>query len=133
LIWGVAGANRHPPQIVAGHISDDDWRDKTVANRKLTELWEEKFPAGTDESFLKSGLLRQGFKQQSSEGRIQCHSPTQIKRIGWVSATCIYPGNIFEYNWEIGTICGASVFVSWSTNDQGKLARIEGEYISACL
>ena len=133
LINSALNVDAHPPKIVARSISDDDWRDETVANRKLTALWEQKFPAGTDESFLKSELLKAGFKPLSSDGKIQCHSLTTTQRIGFVSATCIYPANVFEYSWAIGIVCSHSVFVSWSTNDQGKVGRIEGKYHSACL
>jgi hypothetical protein len=45
-----------------------------------------------------------------------------------------------EYRWSLGLFCGASLYVKWSTDElseitggPAKLARIEGEYYSACL
>jgi hypothetical protein len=130
FVLHVINKNRHPPRIVEGHISDDDWRDKRGASRKFTILLQEKFPAGTDESLLKSELLKEGFNPLSSQGRIQCQVPIQTKRIGWVSATCTYPATVLEYHWSgpLIDICGDDLFVSWSIDDGAKIVRIEGEY-----
>jgi hypothetical protein len=130
-------ANHYPPEIVAGVISDADWRDQTGASRKFTALLEQKFPAGTNESTLMLQLTRQGFKPLSKTylNKIECHKPIQIEPLGTVSQTCTYtyPQRILRYSWGDGMICSTSVSVMWSTDEDSRIARIGGSYYGACL
>jgi hypothetical protein len=140
-IWSALSANRHPPQIVAGYLSDDDWRDRSNASRKFTALLQQKFPAGTDEPLLRSQLAAEGFKSPPP-GVSECQQPTQIEPIGTVSITCSYRANVLEYHWSVGFVCGMSLHVKWSTNDHiditgvrrpPRITRVVGEYYAACL
>ena len=134
--WSLIASNRHPPPIVAGLISDDDLRDQDRASRKFTALLQQKLPVGTDESTLKLQLAREGFKPLSESylNKTECQPPIQIEPFGTISVTCTYtyPEKILQYRWG-GPICSSSLFAMWSTDDGGKITRIEGQYYGACL
>jgi len=141
-LWGAITANRHPPQMVAGHLSEDDWSDRSNVSRKFTALLEQQFPAGTLESQLRSKLMAKGFKSPPPSFGNECQRPIQIEPIGTVSLTCSYPANVLRYGWGVGLICGASLSVMWSTEDRvdltgvhlpPRIARVVGEYYRACL
>ena len=125
--------NWHPPQTVTGFV-DSDWLDRTDStSQKFTALLEQKFPAGTEESRVKSDLFGAGFKPVSPVGRADCQQPMQIEqKIGWASVSCEIPFNFVEYRWANGIVCGHSLIVQWSTEDD-RVAHIRGHYSSHCL
>jgi hypothetical protein len=140
--WYLLSLNWHPPQMVAGQIADDDWRDRNEVSQKFTALLQQKFPVGTGEFLLKSWLFAQGFARPTESGRADCQPPVQVEPIGMVRVTCSYPINVLEYHWTVGLICGSTLSVKWSTDDPAKvpgmperpkIARIAGGYYSACL
>jgi hypothetical protein len=133
---GALTANWHPPHIVGLQISDDDWRGhrSDVVSGEFTALIQKKFPQGTDESRFKSELLEAGFWPFSTEsGSRQCQPPIQTEPLGWASVTCNYPRNVFVFRWSLGLVCGASLLVSWSTDDSDKITRVAGHFNSSCL
>ena len=141
-LWNAMTANRHPPQMVTGHLSEDDWSDRSNVSRKFTALLEQQFPAGTLESQLRSKLMAEGFKSPPPSFGHECQRPIQIEPIGTVSVTCSYPVNVLRYDWGVGFICGASLSVMWSSEDgvdltgvprRPRVARVIGEYYRACL
>lgn len=135
LVLGTFLSNWHPPKMVVGYLSDDDWRrDRTAeTSRKFTAFLEQKFPVGTDEANVRSSLIKAGFTPVSGVGRSECEKPVEIELIGWASVTCKVPLNFFEYIWSNGIICGHSLIVRWSKEDPGGIVRIVGNYSTQCL
>ena len=123
-LWSAITANRNPPQMAAGHLSEDDWSDRSNVSRKFTALLEQQFPAGTLESQLRSKLASEGFRSPPPSFRNECQRPIQIEPIGTVSITCSYPANVLRYDWGVGFICRASLHVMWSTEDRVDLTGV---------
>ena len=116
-------ANTHPPAIADGN----------VATEELTRVLEQKFPAGTNEAALRATLFSQGFRPPTPPP-VKCWPRGQPAPVGQVIFPCPLhdPSKTLEYRWS-SLVCGDTITVWWTTEDNGKITRIGGDHVHACL
>jgi hypothetical protein len=104
-------SNTHPPPILEDQLAGHGEESNSDASRRLTAFLQRRFPTGTSEGTLKSTLLDQGFSPYREGG--------------------YDPNKTFEYMW--GRLpCGASLTVSWTADDSGKIDKVTSAYRSVC-
>jgi hypothetical protein len=129
--------NPGPPPIAEGVITKEDWPHFAAASKKLTEVLQSKFPAGSREDVLKSILASQGFRPADPVPS-NCVPPGQQVPIGVVYHQCLTPEQqerrkrTLIYKWG-GGVCTESISVVWSSDQHGALTHVEGGYYGVCL
>ncbi len=112
LIWVYFTNNWHPPEMFSHLFASGDQGDQTAQDKAITQILQRTFPLGTTVGDLKSSLSKEGF---------QVIPPPPPVR------------NQMEYQWMIGGICRAHIYVKWMTAEDGKVSRIQGYGSTACL
>lgn len=116
-------SNTQPPPIAEGQTAEEE----------LSRIFERKFPPGSNESALRTTLLRQGFKYPPTPAQ-QCLPAGQPAPVGGAFYRCptYDPSKMLEYQWN-NFPCGETILVFWSAGENGAITQIKGEYTRACL
>ena len=126
-------ANSQPPAIAEGQITAADWMHWDDGSRKLTAIFERRFPVKSSEVALKSTLLEQGFKPLPPP-RPDCLPQGQRAPIGKVFTSCPTHdlSKVLQYRWG-GLPCSQTITVDWTTGDRGEITHVSASYSGACL
>jgi hypothetical protein len=126
-------ANGHPPPIVAEQFVEARKLKAPEISGKLTAQLLRDFPPGTPEESLKSTLLGQGFKPLPPP-RADCVAPGQTPPFRQTFRPCPVGdrGWIVAYHWAIA-VCGYSITVRWSADDERKIAGLNAVFDARCL
>jgi hypothetical protein len=126
LLLVLFSTNR-PPPIAHGIITADDRWQWDAASRKMTNILETKFPAGTPEAAMRSALLKEGFKPLRAAAN--CDVP---RRPVALRLQC---QPVLQYSWRNVSFvsCEHTISVEWKTDDTGKIIGIKGSYFEVCL
>jgi hypothetical protein len=125
-----------PPPIADG-IKCDSWRNCGEASRAFANILHRRFPLGTHEDVLRSALYAQGFHPLPSS-IATCLPPGREAPVGKLVIECPAwdlswnPRNDLVYGWG-GPPCGSELSVKWSSDKNGKITHLEGNYDYACL
>jgi hypothetical protein len=125
-LWLTCAYNWSPPRMLEGSIS----QPSSDRDQAMTESLNSQFPAGIDETILKSELLKQGF-EDAPKPRLFCRLPEGMP--GWRSyGRC--PEGTREVQYYFRTIvCSYHIIVNWSADRDGKVTGLEGTEQASCL
>jgi hypothetical protein len=124
-----------PPAIARAEMTDQDWT-RTDAGRKFTAVLARKFPEGTKENALISGLVAQGFRFPEPPPD-NCIPPGQPPPIGVVYYGCLTEEQekvrqrTLVYEWGL-IVCVDRVSVRWSADDHGGITNVEATHRQIC-
>ncbi|MGO4711979.1 hypothetical protein [Bradyrhizobium sp. 2TAF24] len=122
-VWLYFSYNWGPPAILG------DAARFAGADQQMTDTLNARFPHGTDEALLRSVLLRQGFKDEPAlyACRLEAREG-RVVRFG----ECPPDTRWMTYQWS-SLVCGVTVSVNWSVDQNRKLTRLQVSDRSACL
>lgn len=134
LSWIYITNNWHPPEMFSQLFASRNPVDQVAQDSAITQILQTSFPLGTAVSDLKSSLSKEGF-QDIPPPPSDCVPPEKEAEVPplTVHTPCYDGGNQMEYQWMIGGICRAHIYVKWMTGETGKLSRVRGYGSTACL
>jgi hypothetical protein len=134
-VWIYFATNWHPPDQFVQLFSRDHLTHLGEVDATITEILDREFPTGTSVSDLKSGLYKKGFRELPPPPTGCLPSDEKAKELGLHPPYAICPDthNVMAYRWAIGLVCGASIYVRWSSNQNSQIDRIKGTANTGCL
>ena len=128
-------ANTKPPAMFADQLTPARTADRDEVSRQLTARLQQEFPVGTTEATLTKALLAQGFKPvETPQNCVQPVQNGQPLRIDKPVAVCPPQDQrkSLKYGWGRG-VCGATIWIRWSTDASKVIILLDGYYNAACL
>jgi hypothetical protein len=134
LGWSFIASNGHPPKMFSPPFANRNRLDPMQLSAAITEILQKNFPSGTDVNDLKSALYKEGFRD------LPPPPPDCVPRekeaevpLGRVYTRCYDNSNRMKYAWAIRFVCTGYIYAKWTTHEDGKVDRIEGDGLIACL
>jgi hypothetical protein len=127
--WALT-ANHGPPDFLRGQLFANDHRRPREVSEWLTDKLNRRFPIGTPEEELKAFFLAQRFEMEERPSFcISARGSLALYR----SSECFDHVKILRYGWAVGPICGDSIAVEWSNDDDGRVTKLAATYRGSCL
>jgi len=119
--------NWGPPAILAQALASP-----SIDRQGLAETLNAQYLVGTDEATLKSTLLEQGFTN-TPQARASCIKPDAGK-MAYGPCPAGTQQMTYDYNLFGDFVCGTRhILINWSTDPNGRIARLEAMRYVACL
>jgi hypothetical protein len=134
LAWSSIASNWQPPKMFSPPFANRNRLDPMQLSAAVTEILQKNFPPGTDVNDLKSSLYKEGFRDLPSPPP-DCvpHGKEAEVPLGRVYTRCYDNSNRMKYVWTIKWVCSGYIYARWTAHEDGKLDRIEGDGLIACL
>ena len=133
--WIYFATNWHPPEQFVQLFSREHLAHLGEVDATITEMLDREFPTGTSVSDLKSALYKKGFRELPPPPMGCIPSDQRAKELGLHPPYTICPDthDVMAYRWAIGLVCGGSIYVRWSQDQNSKITSIKGSADTGCL
>jgi hypothetical protein len=132
LIWMAFAFNWNPPAMFSQQFPVGKHWDRRETDAAITEILNKNFPSGSLVSDMKSSLSREGFRDVSPPPP-NCVRRTTDVPVGTTFTPCYDHRNQMEYSWSMGLVCGGHIYVKWTTDERGKIIRVDGHEAGVCI
>jgi len=135
LLGSVLFGPRHPPPIIASVLPPDGSPDRVSG--KISRIFADAFPLGSDEAKMVSTLRKQGFEfplQPSNDCVPEGHPlPKVIPKTGIEICPKEDTSRALFVGWGTGPACNWVLWVNWKANSHGKIMAIKTRNYFVCL
>jgi hypothetical protein len=130
-MWIYFATNWHPPAQFAQLFTPEHLTHLGEVDKAITEILNTEFPIGTSVSDLKSALYKSGFREPPPP--VGCVASSATAGLRPPYTICPDNHDIMAYKWAIGLVCGGSIYVRWSPDQNSKITSIKGSADTGCL